>query len=398
MPGKYRIAHLAYTFVEEDGRVLRYLKTLALRGHEVEVFCLRRPQAESSVTMPGIKVFRVQKRTVDEKRKWAYLFRIAIFFLRAMLLISTRHINRPYNLVHVHNVPEFLIFTAWLPKLAGAKIILDIHDIFPELYASKFQCRADSRLFRSILLVERLSAMMADWVIAANDIWKKRLMERSVPPSKCSSLINFPDVSVFRPTPPTGDCAADRKFVILYPGSLNEHQGLDVAIKALDLIKGRIPEAELHIYGQGPALPSLKKLASDLGLDGRVLFHKPVSINEIASIMSRANVGVIPKKADGFGDEAFSTKSMEFMSCGVPVVMSRTSVDTLYFTDRHVLFFPSGDAEALAEAIWEIYSHPDLAQARVQEALKLVARENWSVHEKDYLAIVEKLLSREHAP
>ena len=55
-----------------------------------------------------------------------------------MYEVSRRHLREKYDLIHVHSVPDFLVFTAWLPKLTGTPVILDIHDILPEFYASKF--------------------------------------------------------------------------------------------------------------------------------------------------------------------------------------------------------------------------------------------------------------------
>ena len=45
----------------------------------------------------------------------------------------------------------------------------------------------------------------------------------------------------------------DGNFIFLYPGTLNHHQGVDIAIKAFALVKDGMPNAELHIYGEGPA-------------------------------------------------------------------------------------------------------------------------------------------------
>ena len=55
-----------------------------------------------------------------------------------MFLLMRRHVKARYQLIHVHSVPDFLVFAAWFPKLTGAKIILDIHDLLPELYAGKY--------------------------------------------------------------------------------------------------------------------------------------------------------------------------------------------------------------------------------------------------------------------
>ncbi len=56
--------------------------------------------------------------------------------------------------------------------------------------------------------------------------------------------------------------------------------------------------------------------------------------------MSKADLGIVPKRAAGFGDEAFSTKILEFMALGVPVIASETQIDRYYFT-IHWLGFSS---------------------------------------------------------
>ena len=77
-------------------------------------------------------------------------------------------------------------------------------------------------------------------------------------------------------------------------------------------------------------------------------------------LMANADLGVVPKRADGFGNEAHSTEIMEFMSQGVPVIASRTKIDTYHFDDSVVRFFLSGDVRGLADAMVELIRSKDL--------------------------------------
>ena len=83
-----------------------------------------------------------------------------------------------YDVIHVHSLPDFEVFAAFIAKLLGAKLVLDIHDLMPEFYANKFDKSSRSLIFRSLALVERMSVAFSDHVIAANDLWFAKLESR----------------------------------------------------------------------------------------------------------------------------------------------------------------------------------------------------------------------------
>ncbi len=119
------------------------------------------------------------------------------FWFSASLLLTRRHLRRRYDLIHVHNMPDFLVFAAWLPKLTGAKIILDIHDIMPEFYASKFKKGENAFGIKVLKRIERASARFADHVIISNHLWLKPFVSRSAPERKCSVFINHVNQTIF---------------------------------------------------------------------------------------------------------------------------------------------------------------------------------------------------------
>src|SRR5260370_34029132 len=140
----------------------------------------------------------------------------------------------------------------------------------------------------------------------------------------------------------------------MFPGGLQWHQGLDIAIQAMPAVLEKIPGAEFHIYGDGNMKGELIALAQKLGLGDKVRFFDPLPLAQIAEVMSGADLGIVPKRADSFGNEAYSTKIMEFMSLGVPMVVSETKIDRYYFDDSVVRFFESGNPQALALALLEV--------------------------------------------
>jgi len=386
-----RVCHVAYSFYENDNRVIRYAESLAEDGHEVDVIALRRPGQSVTGQARGIRVFRIQRRAVTERTAWMYLLKNMWFFVKASALLTVLQLRKGYDIVHVHNVPDFLVFTAWLPKFAGSRIILDIHDILPELYSGKFGTEEQSTVFKLMLGVERLSCKFADHVIVANDLWHSKLVKRSTSLEQCTAILNYPDLRIFKPLPQEKR-RSDGKFIFLYPGTLNRHQGVDIAIKAFALAKNHMPNAELHIYGEGPAWPELWNLAHTEGLNGRVKLNARLPIAEITEVMASADVGLVPKRADGFGNEAFSTKTLEFMACGVPVIVSRTRVDQHYFDDSVVRFFAPGSEVALAGTMQSVYEQRANHGPWIASARQLALRLSWQERVGDYRNLIASLV------
>ena len=107
--------------------------------------------------------------------------------------------------------------------------------------------------------------------------------------------------------------------------------------------------------------------------------------------MAGAHVGVVPKRADGFGNEAFSTKILEFMACGVPVIVSRTAVDAHYFDDSVVRFFEPGSDASLADAFLEVYRGRASHGAWIRRARTYAERYSWQARAEDYERIIDSL-------
>src|ERR1700733_5344146 len=128
------VCMVAYTHYEADNRVMRYAETLAARGDRVDVIAPRHPNEQPYSQVHGVNVIRVQSRTRNERMKGEYLLRTLSFLFRSAWLLAKRNRQLHYDLIHVHSVPDFLVFAAWYPKMRGAKVILDVHDILPEFY------------------------------------------------------------------------------------------------------------------------------------------------------------------------------------------------------------------------------------------------------------------------
>lgn len=382
---------VAYSFYESDNRVRRYAETLIKEGHQVDAVALRKPGQIRFEVIKGVCVHRIQERTIDEKGKLSYLYRLLKFFFLSSYWLAAAHFRKHYKVIHIHSVPDFEVFAAWIPKLFGARVILDIHDIVPEFFADKFGVTQNSLLVRALKVVEKLCCAFANHVIIANDLWHKKLTERSVKPEKCTTVLNYPCDDIF---PRRQNHINERdKAIMIYPGTMAVHQGLDIATDASRKIKEAVPEFEFHMYGKGPEQEQLREQICRMNLSETVYLHGPVSMEEIAQRMAEADVGVVPKRAEGFGDEAFSTKIFEFMAVGLPVVASKTTIDSYYFSNGSVLFFQSGNADDLAEKVLYLIRNPDARQKQLQLADAFIEENRWEKKKHQYLDLIAKLIA-----
>ena len=386
-----RACMLSYSFYESDNRVRRYAETLAKQGYQVDAVALRKNGQPRYEKLNGVRICRIQERVRNEKNKFSYLYKLLLFLFNSSLFVSRQHLRGRYKLIHVHSIPDFEVFATFIAKMTGAKIILDIHDIVPEFYASKFSISNESAVFKALALIERFSIAFSDHVIIANHIWEKTLTSRSVKRDKCTTMLNYPDLSIFYKRPRNG---REKNFNIIYPGTINWHQGLDIAVEALAQIKDEVPEVKFHIYGDGPMRYAIKQRIADLNLQDTVFLRGTMPSEQIAQVMASADLGVVPKRNDPFGGDAFSTKILEFMALGVPVVVAATRIDRHYFNERIVRFFEPGNAADLAVAIKDLVRSKEIRDRLAINAMAFVSDYMWDKKEVEYLSLVDRLVGQ----
>ena len=380
---------VAFTGYELDFRVRRYAEMLAEGGGRVDVIALRDAGGESTATLNGVTIHKILQRDYRETGLWSYLRNYIVFMLSGSILLTRMHFRHRYGIIHVNNVPDFLVFMALIPRLFGARIILDIHDVLPEFYCKKFGKKMDSGLARLLLLVERLSIRFSHHVIAANDIWREKLIVRNgLDPSRCTTLLNYPVKRFFE-----GRKAVSREdgFHLVYPGTLSHQHGVDILVRAMGIVQRENKNIHLDLYplaNVSEIRRQLEELILQLKVRDIVHFHETVLPENLGSILAKADVGVVPKRGGGFTEEAFSSKIFEYMAAGIPVIASRTRIDTYYFDDSLIKFFTPGDPEELAKCILELHGDPEKRRALAENGKKYIENNTWEVKKEIYAEIV----------
>lgn len=387
-----KICMISYSQYEFDNRVHRYAESLVERGDRVDVICLGSKGQSRNEVMNGVCLHRIQVRDYNENSPLSYLKNLLSFFFRSAYICTIMQFEKKFDVHHFHNIPDFGVFCTVIPKLLGAKIILDIHDLVPEFYQRKFNIDAKHSIIRMLRTIEKIAAHYADHVITVTTIWQDTLVKRSVSRAKCSVVLNAPDPRLFYRRPIRKE-NNNSHFYMVYHGNLSEIFGVDIAIKAMKIVRDQIPHAEFHIYGQGRNRTKLVQLATNLCMDGSVVFHEPVSRYKIPEILHRADIGIDPKRDGVLAGEGLSSKCMEYLAVGLPAVVSRIKAAQTYYNTSMVAFFEPGDESDLAKRILDLYYHSRKRRKLIQHSNRFNEEHAWQKYENIYFNILNDLKS-----
>jgi glycosyltransferase involved in cell wall biosynthesis len=388
------VVHAYYPLGET--RVEREARALIDQGYEVDVVCLRDKREAAVDTKDGVRIYRLPVQRHGKSGPVVQLLEYLAFFVWAFLKLTKLNLQRHYDVVQVHNLPDFLVFAALIPRLTGSRVILDLHDLMPEFYQGRFGQTSNNFLTRLILIQEKISCRFADHVITVSEHWRKALIGRGVPPEKCSVVMNLADPRIFCPVSAKDALLKDgNRFRLFYHGALPERYGLDLVLQAMDRVHCQIPGIHLMIVGNGEHLETLKCMAEELNLkDNHVQFRRGVPAEQLPPLIGAADVGVVPYRNDVFTDSLLPTKLMEYAVMGLPSIVARTSAISAYFDDTMVQFFMPGDVDDLAHAILTLYTDRKRLVQLAQGIQKFNKRYNWLTHRAEYVHRVNQLSQR----
>ncbi|MBJ6725354.1 glycosyltransferase family 4 protein [Geomesophilobacter sediminis] len=382
------VAMVVFSHYPKDPRVRREAEALADAGISVDVFCLKDRGALPRELCNGVQVYRLPLQR-SRSGKLNYVLEYGAFIAASAGAVALFHLKRHYRLVHVHNMPDILVLSALIPKLAGAKVILDLHDPVPEVYMTKYALAEDHPVVRGMCLLERLSVKFADRVLTPNFAFQERFIARGCPREKIDIVMNSAQEEVLccGTEPP-----AREGFVVMFHGVINRRSGIHVALEALRLVRDRIPGLCFEVYGEGEARPGAERQARELGLEGMVRFHGYRPQEELGPRIREMSVGLVPNISSPFTEINLPTRILEYLSLGKPVIAPRTRGITDYFDDRTLLFFEAGDPGALAETLFDAYAHPEKREEVARAGTSRYQPYRWARQKEKLVAIVERTI------
>jgi glycosyltransferase involved in cell wall biosynthesis len=382
---------IVQNYYDIDPRVRRKAEALVKAGYDVDVIALR----SSSSPAPIYFLNNVQIHTLPLKKKrgpfFRYLYEYIVFFLMVFFKVVIMTKKKKYIVLDVNTLPDFLVFAASLPKCLGAKVVLDMHEIMPEFYISKYKVANRHWLIRLIGIQEKLSFSFADHVITINDPIQKLLVSRGLDSKKATIIMNSADESIFSRNKHPNEVSENKNFVMMYHGSLTPIYGLDIALNAFGMVHNEMLNAEFWIIGDGSERISLENLVRNLGLAQKVKFIGMVPQQNIPEWLSHCDVGVLPTRRDVFLDFSFSNKLPEYIVMGKPVIVSRLKAIQHYFSEQALIYFEPQNSSELSQRMVELYKNPTMRTQLVKQAKKEYAKITWEVMRKRYLDLITSM-------
>ncbi len=381
---------ISCSIVYQDARVKSYIRALIKRGHSVEVLSLKENDTDPSVSSEeGFTNYKVATRYIGDSL-FSYVKYYLQFTLRCFMIVSRLCVSKKIHVVHYNNLPNFPIFSAVVPRLLGAHIILDNHDLIGIMFASKFDGLPSKLLASKLLWFEQyISMAFSHRIITADHNQKEALINDGIPERKISVLLNLANTEWF--IPKTRKHHREKGFELIYHGTIAQRLGLDIAIRAVAKAREHVPGLRFHLIGKGDFLDECLELIEALQLNGIVIPSKcyfPVA--ELPNIILRMDAGIIPNRLTPATERyMLPVKLLEYVQMRIPVIAPRLNIIQTYFDEDMLMFFDPENIDQIAGCIVQLYEDRNLGASLVVNSQRFFRFQNWQQQEKAYLAIVE---------
>ncbi len=383
----------------QDGRVRRESFALVEAGYQVTVVCPRDGEQPRHETVNGVRVIRYP-HPPEGNGLMGYLMEYGYSTAVSFLLSLWVAVRGGFDIVHSHNPPDTMFVIGAFFKLFGKKYVFDHHDLSPEMYNARFGGVGNPIVYKALILLERLSCLVADEVIATNESYREMEMRRDKVSSDHITIVrNGPELGRIKRVEPDPELRAKGKTIIGYVGVMGYQDGVDYLLRAFHHLIHDLNRTDFYavLVGTGDAWNDLRKLSSNLGLDEHVWFTGMISDADLRRYLSSTDICVDPDPSNPFNDRSTMIKVTEFMALAKPIVAFDLT-ENRFTAQQAAVFVRANDERAFAQALADLMDDPErrarmgaYGRRRTEETLDWV---HWAPR---LLEVYESLLARQGA-
>lgn len=380
-----------------DRRVWLECQALTAAGYQVSVISIRGREDSAYDCIDGVHIYRY-KPAPPARGALGYAWEFAYSWVMTALLslrVARRH---GFDVIQACNPPDTYWALAALYRPLRKRFVYDQHDLNPEVFVSRFgsQLGLAGRLqYKTLLWLERMTYRLADRVISTNESYRQIALDRGQRrPDEVTVVRSGPDTSLMRPVEGIPQLRKGRKYLAVYLGIMGPQDGVDLALRALDVYVRELGRQDLHLalLGFGDCLDDLRQLATELRLDDYVTFTGRADARMITEYLSTADIGISPDPLNPLNDVSTMNKTMEYMAFALPVVAFDLRETRVSAADAAVYVDP-GDIAGYAKAIAGLLDNDDQrAQMAVAGRQRAAAVLDWEPQRAAYVGVYDKLL------
>jgi glycosyltransferase involved in cell wall biosynthesis len=378
-----------------DRRVWLECQALISDGHQVAVVCPKGRGDPAYEVINTVELYKYRPYAPGGS-KVSFIAEYAYSFLAtAWLTLKARRSGR-FAVMQACNPPDiFWPIGMALRALDGTRFVFDHHDLSPELYESRFP-GGPKLPYKMLRALERRTHRTADHVISTNESYRDVAVKRSgKPASKVTVVRTGPDPDQLSRGQAHPELRRGRRFLAAYIGVMGPQDGVDIVVRAADIVVHEFGRDDIAftLIGSGDCFDDLVRLRDELRLAGHVEFTGRAPDEQVAQIMSTADVGLSPDPKNPLNDVSTMNKTMEYMAYELPVVAFDLR-ETRVSADDAAVYVTPNDVHEYAKAIVALMDSESaragmgkLGRARVEQELA------WSRQRDAYLGVYRDLIA-----
>ena len=333
-------------------------------GYELLVFNVQDKDFPKFRNEESSRVWCGIKKYMGDKLLFYLLYHLIFMFQSFFWLIARGIIDRP-KILHIHNMPDYVMIVALAGKIFGMKVIWDIRDITPVAWLTKKKSdklASNDRSYNIILGIQNFFSKFASAILCADHFQKDFLVKNGIPENKIHVFLNLPLENKYNWIGPS---KTKDPFVLVYHGTITHRLGLDIALLALSKINSDI-NIKFKILGEGDQVNDLIKLTRELNIKDKIEIQNQMIPNEkIPEWVKGANGAIIPNRKTLSTDNfMLPHKMLEYVKLGIPVIAPRLKIIQYYFDETQAIFFEPENAVDLSNAILKLYNSDTEEQAQ----------------------------------
>ncbi len=307
-------------------------------------------------------------------------------------------IIRP-DILHAHSPSLNAVAALRAGKRFGIPVLYEVRAFWEDAAVDHGTCTQASLRYRLTRALETRVLQRADAITTICEGLRTEIIGRDVVADKVTVIPNAVDLGKFTPSG-LADQGLKRKLglagmrIIGFIGSYYAYEGLDILLRAMPAILAQHPGVRALLVGGGPQEKRLRQLASELGIDDKVVFAGEVAHDRVCDYYNLFEVMVYPRLPTRLTDLVTPLKPLEAMAQGRVVAASDVGGHRELIADGvNGMLFAPGDPAALATTVNTMLADPQAWPGLRSRARSFVeAERSWPASVARYAPVYEQLM------